>query len=102
MQAFSKEVTDLRDGQRPGKQIALPVLTAQRLQLVELPDVFDPFGNDRQIKRLGEVNNGPDDLAIFRTKLDRAHKRTVDLESIDRKPVQITQARVPSAEIVNA
>src|SRR5437867_8141650 len=65
MQSFDQKTLDLAGSQRSRKKIALPVFAAKQCQLVKLPNDLDAFGHDAQVERLCEIDDRPNDLAVF-------------------------------------
>ena len=69
---------------------------------MELRFGFYAFGDDLLFKVLGEGNDRLQDLGILTFFTDAVYERAVDLQRIERQPVQIAEARISGTEIVNA
>ena len=83
------------------EQITLTVLALQRSQLIQLLLTFDTFSHNLHSEIARERNDRLDDLKVLIGIINAGDERTIDLQRVDREPVQITQRRVSSAEIVD-
>src|SRR3989339_208547 len=85
---------------RPAHQIALAELAAMLAQKVVLRPGFDAFCNDLQFKPFCQRQNRRDDLGVALLPGELADKRLVDLEPVERQLLEVTQAGVAGAEVV--
>src|SRR5882672_3446267 len=86
---------------RASAKIALIGLAAERSQEIELCLGFNPLRDHDHAQALGQVDDRLDDrriVQIVRQVLDEA---AVDLEFVDREALQIIQAGIAGAEIVD-
>ena len=88
----------------PGRQRAreeepLGIPTSEALELARLGFAFHAFGHDAGVQGAGQRHDALDDGRAVGEQ-ERAHERTVDLERVDRKSVQVAQRRVPRAEVI--
>ena len=68
----------------------------------ELRFGFDALGDYLLFEALGEQYDRLQDLGILAVLADCDHERAVDLERIERQSVEIAQARIAGAKIVDA
>ena len=50
---------------------------------------------------MAELDDGLDDGGVLRVDAEPADERSVDLDRLDREPLQVGQRRVPGAEVVD-
>ena len=62
--------------------------------------VLDAFGDHGQAQLLAEADGRTDDRRVVGIGQQSEHERAVDLQSVERKFLQITQAGIAGAEIV--
>jgi hypothetical protein len=65
-----------------GKQEALRQITAARLEPAELGGALDALGDDLEIERLVEFDDGLRQLALLAVPADAIDERFVDLETL--------------------
>src|SRR5947209_13784026 len=87
-----------REGLR--EEMALRRRTAEHLQDAELLFVLDAFGDDVQAEIGAEVDQRGDDHAAVDAGLQLAHERAVDLDALDRQPLEVRERGVAGAEVV--
>src|SRR4029079_4403253 len=82
------------------EEIALPLLASHADKKVGRGAVLDTFGHDHEAELLAETDGRADDRRVIGICKQIGHERPVDLESVERKLLQIAQARISGAEIV--
>src|SRR6478609_5379653 len=85
---------------RRAEQIALRLRAALPAQEVELRVGLDAFSRGDDAEALAEAGHRADDRHRLLARCQFAHKRTVDLDLVERKTTQIAQRRVPRSEVV--
>src|SRR4051795_1416234 len=85
---------------RTAEEIALAFLASHAHQEVGRSAILDALGHDCQSELFAEADGRPDDRGIVGIREQTEHERPVDLEPVERKLLQIAQARIASAEIV--
>ena len=83
------------------KKVSLPFGTALLLQEVQLLGCLHPLGNDAVIQAETDIDHGAEDCGPFSGCRNLVDKRAVNLQSVQRKSLQIAEARVPDAKIVH-
>lgn len=83
--------------QRFAVQPPLGVLNAMLAQPVALAFGFHPFGDGGQIERFGHFNN----VRRQRPVLEGIDKRFIDFQRVDVQFLQIAQAGVAGAKVIN-
>src|SRR5207244_13247092 len=83
------------------EQKALALLAAFGAQAAQLGFGFDAFGGDGDAEPLAEADDGTDDRLRVAIGIDFLHEGAVDLDLVERKTAQVTQARIAGAEIVH-
>ena len=83
--------------QRFAVKPALGVLNAMLAQPVALAFGFHPFGDGGQIERFGHFNN----VRRQRPVLEGIDKRFIDFQRVDVQFLQIAQAGVAGAKVIN-
>src|SRR5882757_9158983 len=91
---------DLPRRHRLAEEIALPFLASHADQLVGDGAALDALGDDGQTKLPGKPNRRTDDRGVVVVGEQVEHERPVDLETVERKLLQIREARIAGAEIV--
>src|SRR5262245_6894058 len=86
-------------GLRAGEQVALGPITAEALQPHLLLDGLNAFGDRRQPERAPEADDGVDDGLVLRVLAKPGDEAAVDLEEVDREPLQVGERRVTGAEV---
>jgi len=76
---------------RPREQVTLPVFTVQLAKLCQLSQRLDAFGNDVHAHVVCERNDRAHDLDILRRFADASDERAIDLQSVHREAMQITE-----------
>src|SRR4029077_1744133 len=91
----------LRGRRRPGKEIPLCIGAAELAQLLELLPAFDAFRNHLDVQVPCHVYDGAHDGEIAQVRHQVTHETTVDLERIPPPALQVREARVSNAEIID-
>src|ERR1700686_5067118 len=86
---------------RPGKQISLRISAAELAQLPELLPTLDTFRDHLDVQMPGHGDDGADDGEIAHVGHQVTHETAVDLERIHAPALQVRQARVANAEIID-
>src|SRR4029079_3830169 len=86
---------------RPGKQKALALVAMMLAQEIQLGGGLNALGEHAQAERVRHRDDRLRDRCVAPAGGGAHHERAVDLQAIDRQPGQITQARVPRAEVVD-
>src|SRR4029077_9471343 len=86
---------------RPGKQIPLRITAAELAQLLELLPTLDAFRNHLDVQMPGHGDDGADDGEIAHVRHQVTHETAVDLERIHAPALQVREARVADAEIID-
>src|SRR5687768_3826972 len=73
------------------EEVALAVLTLQRSQLAQLLGTADALGLGAHADDLREGQDGSHQPKVLVIRVHRAHQVTVDLDSVDRKAVEIDE-----------
>ncbi|MDQ3465690.1 MAG: hypothetical protein M3500_13590 [Actinomycetota bacterium] len=84
------------------EQPSLPAVTADLLDAGELFRRLDALRDDLQVVGVGEVDDRSDDRRLPAAGCDVLGEAAVDLEEVQRQPLQRVQAGVPGAEVVQA
>src|SRR6266849_6024417 len=84
----------------PGEQVALHLVTAGEPQQHALLLGLDPFDDHRHAERAAERVDGLDDHPAVRGLVERRHEAAVDLELVEGERLQVAQARIAGAEVV--
>src|SRR6478672_8575185 len=66
-----------------------------------LLDAFHALCDHLESQRVGERDDGPRDRAVLLVVRQSTHELAVDLQRADRKPLEICQARIAGAEVVD-
>ena len=76
---------------RAPEVVALSVVAPELFELGELIVGLDAFGGHVHVESAGEGNHRLDDGHVVPLAPQPADKRSIDLEHVDREPVQITE-----------
>jgi hypothetical protein len=79
-EATAHDADQLRLWHWPGKQIALPDMTADGLQLMALVGCLDALGNRAKTEALGKLHNG-----LAQTRIDAIEVAVGDTASIESR-----------------
>src|SRR5262245_3200319 len=85
---------------RPAEEIALSFLTSHGDEQIGNRTVLDSFRDNRQTELPAESDGRADDRRIIGVREQVEHERPVDLQSIERELLQVAEAGVAGAEIV--
>src|SRR6185312_16616856 len=105
----AREIATARRRQEPGErgrrhrraeQITLHFRAAERAQRLRLLVRLDAFRGGGDLPRRGDVDDRLDDVARIIAVADTTDERAVDLDLVERKPLQIAQRGIARAEIV--
>ena len=80
--------------------MALTNPAPERHELLHLPRRLDAFRHDIEVQSAREVQDRADDFAAVLTLVETRHKRSIDLQCVDGKSLQVAQRRVSGAEII--
>src|ERR1700694_5499499 len=86
---------------RPGKQISLRISAAELAQLLELLPTLDTFRDHLDVQMPGHGDDGADDGEITQVRHQVTHETAVDLERLYTPALQVREARVANAEIID-
>src|SRR5262245_13235553 len=86
---------------RDREAVALDLVAAVRREQLELLLRLDALGHDLELEAVGEADDRERDHRVLRVGGDVAHERVVDLERVDREALEVGEARVPRAEVVD-
>src|SRR5689334_10900836 len=84
----------------PGEEEALHLVAAGKPQQDALMLGFDALDEHRQAKRTAERHHRLDDHAAIGGAAERGHEALVDLDLVERKPLQVAEVGITGAEIV--
>src|SRR5205823_4311641 len=87
--------------ERLGEPVALGGVAAELAEPFRLLFGFDAFGDDGELERLGQFDDGPDDGRFDGVAGDVVDEDLVDLQDVDREATQVAERRVPGAEVVD-
>ena len=76
------------------------VLGRPALALFELAQVRYSFGDNFQSNRVRQRNDRPHHVQWAFLGVDRAGEGPIDLDGVERQPVQVAQRRIPGPEVV--
>src|ERR1041385_7450189 len=88
-------------GEGFAEEVALDLVAAEQLQEPQLIFCLDAFGNHFQTQVVGERDDGHHELSVVRVARCFHHKRSINLERIDRQSLQRGQRREAGAEVVD-
>ena len=88
-------------GQRAREVVALGEVAAERLEVAPGVLGLDALGDDAQAEVVGEVDRGAHDRGVGGVDGHLDHERLVDLDHVDREPLEVGQRRVAGAEVVD-
>src|SRR5581483_2438368 len=87
--------------ERLAVEIALVFPAAERAQEVELLGPLDAFGDEAQAQAVRERRDGAHDGGVVRVPGKVADEGLVDLELLQAKALEVAQARIAGAEVVD-
>ena len=97
--------------QQPGRQLvgrhgARVVVALGLMAVIEIQEAgqfggLHALGDDLQLEAARHADDGAHDGGIIRVADDVAHERLVDLELVHREPLEVGQAGIPGAEVVD-
>lgn len=82
------------------EQEALQLIAADLAQYLRLMAGFYTFGHHAQTKLMPKIDDRLDDGKISGRVEHVSHERAVDLQTVERNPVQIAETRVAGAKVV--
>src|SRR3990172_6063643 len=94
-----QDLLDLTARERAGEVVPLPQLAPQLAQNVHLRLALDSLCDRRHAQALAEPDDRADDLRVLLGIAEHVHERTVDLEDVDREPVEVAERRETGAEV---
>ena len=62
---------------------------------------LDTFGDDGEVQRLGEADDRAHDRLALGVPAETVDERAVDLQRVDREPLEVGERRVAGAEVVD-
>ena len=80
---------------------ALRLVAAEVTEPVERLPVLDAFGDDPETEVAAQLHGGPDDREVLDPVEHVRHERAVDLELLDRQPLQVGERGEPGPEVVD-
>ena len=83
------------------EEVALGVFAAQGAEFGELVGGFDAFGGAGESERVGEVNDGGDDGAVFGVAAEPVDEGLVDFDRVDGEAFEVAEGGVAGAEVVD-
>src|SRR5205809_3056712 len=98
---FPQHLLALLGRRRNREVIALDLVAAVRGEQLELLLRFHAFGYDLEFEAVREADDRERDHRVLRIGCDVANEGVVDLERVDRKTLQVREARIARAEIVH-
>ena len=90
----------LGDRQRAAKVIALALFAADGREQIGCRAVFDAFGDHGQAELLAQPNRRAHDRGVVGVAQQLEHERAVNFQAVEREFLQVAEARIPGAEIV--
>src|SRR5204862_3150107 len=97
----SEHLREVRRRQRPAEIVPLSLATAHRLEACELPGSFDSLRHDSMLEALPHADHGADDGGGVGRVGDLVDERLVNLQHVDWELVEITEARISRAKIID-
>src|SRR5450755_2074739 len=97
-----QDLGDVWGGPRPTKGEALDLATVMFAQELCLCRRLDTLGNHFDVQGLGDSDDGLHDRTIRFVYQHVGNEYTRNLDAIGTEPLQISERRVPRAEIVDA
>ena len=79
---------------------ALRLVAAQRAQVVEHVRALDALGDDLEPEAAREVDRGAHDQQVVDVADDAGDERAVDLDLVERQPLEVGERGVAGAEVV--
>ena len=92
---------DQLGGARAAEQVALATVAADLAQARQLQRGLDALGDHRQAEGVAELDDGLDDRRVLGVDAQAVDERAVDLDRLDREPLQVGERRVAGAEVVD-
>src|SRR5665647_1108555 len=86
---------------RPAEIVTLALVAMLSQKKCVLLRCFHTLRNEAELEAFTQADHGTDDGGIVLVAGHPAHERLVDLQGIDRKLPQITQAGVTNAEVID-
>src|SRR5438105_14556703 len=77
-------------------------MTALRAKKLTLLLGLDAFGDGAQSELPCHEKNRGDDRSVIASLCDSSDETTVDLDGVDRKLLEVTERRLPGAEIIDS
>ena len=81
--------------------MALHLVAAEAAQALELALGLDALGDHAQAQAVAEIDDRAHDHLVVQVVLEVLHERLVDLEPLDRQPLDVGERGVAGAEIVD-
>src|SRR4029079_3884424 len=85
----------------PGEHEALGPVAPEPAELVELAAGLDPRGHHAQAEGAAQADDGRDDRGVLGVLAQPVDERPVDLQHVDREPLEVAQGGVTGAEVVD-
>jgi hypothetical protein len=99
--ATCSKLGELCGGQRPAEEAALSFRTVPGPKEGELFRRFDALGNHPLLEVLAHINYGGDNGRIIRVARNLLDKGLVNLQDIDGKLLEISEAGIAGAEVIH-
>ena len=95
-----RSVHALGERSGPGDVVALREVDAELAQQLERLGVLDALGDGLQAEAARERDDRLDDVGAGRVRREVAHELDVDLEEVERELLEVGEAAVAGAEVV--
>src|SRR5437588_7965099 len=92
---------EISGGERPANMIALGIVTTHAREEVERAVILHTFRHDFQSKAVPQICDRADDEDVALIHVHVLHKRPIDLDLIDREPLEMGERGVAGAEVVD-
>ncbi len=96
-----KQLDELCRGNRAAEEISLNFIAAVVAQESELGVGFHTLGDDRELQGMPQLDDGSDDGRGIGVFSHIAHEGLVDLEFVHGQPLQVREAGVARAEVID-
>src|SRR5829696_1982589 len=93
----------LDDGSRTGasEEVALTAVAAHRAEARQLQWRLQALGDDGDAERVPEVDDRLDDRRVLGVEAEPGDEAAIDLDRLDREPLEVRERRIPGAEVVD-
>lgn len=94
------ERDERRRGQRPGEQVSLSGIAADRGELLALSIGFDAFRDNQHAQGVRHPGHGGDDLPVAGLPGELRDEAAIDLQAVGAEIAQMDEGRVTGPEVV--